>query len=62
VAVQRMRIELGENMNLIDATIETITDRNINDPELASERHSRFGAIFRQGIEPCSFTTTENYR
>ena len=62
VMIQRGRIELRENENLLEARVQTIADRDIDQPVLAADRHGRLRSQLRQGKEPGPLAPTEDQR
>ena len=50
--VQRNRIVLRQDVDLLDAGVETVADGNIHQPVTAGDGHRRLGALFRQWVEP----------
>jgi hypothetical protein len=49
--VQRGRVELREKENLIDAGVQAIADRDVDQTIFASEGDGGFATFFRQGIK-----------
>jgi hypothetical protein len=60
MAVQRCRLELRQQEDAIDLTIETIADRNIDQPVLAGERHRGLAALAGERMEPRAASTTHD--
>ena len=56
--VQRSRVELGQHKNPIDARMDAITDRNVNQAVFAADRHRLFRAKLRQRKKPRTLPTT----
>jgi hypothetical protein len=54
VLVQADRQELRQDEDLVDARMDAIADRNIDQSVFGCERYRRLGADFRERIEPCS--------
>jgi len=52
VAVQRGAVELGENINLAQAGVDAVADRQVDDPILPRKRNSGLGTILCQRKEP----------
>ena len=50
--MQRHAVELRQNVDRAQPRVETVADRNIDQPIFAAERHRRFGAIFGQRKQP----------
>ena len=51
VAVQGRRVELREQKNAIDARVEAVADRDVDQAVLARQRHRRFAALLGQRIK-----------
>jgi len=62
VAVQRLAVELGENINLVDARINAVADWYIDESVFAPEGYCRFGAGEGEGLQPGAGATAENDR
>ena len=62
VLVQRYAQKLGDNINSIDAAVETVADRDVDKTVFASQRDGRFSANFGKGKQPGSATTTQDQR
>jgi len=60
VAVQAGRIELGQHVNPVDAAVDAIRQRNVDQPVFARERDGWLGAIFSKRIEPRAATAAED--
>ena len=58
--VQRGGIELREDENLIEAGIQTIADRDIDQAVVARQWHGRLTTVLRQGIKARASTPTHN--
>ena len=52
VPVQRGAVELRQHVDLAEAAVEAIADRDVNQPVLSAKRHRGFGALPRQRKEP----------
>ena len=62
VMVQRRGVELRENKNLVQPGVETIADRNIDQPILAAERNCGLRSILRQRKQAFSGASGEDDR
>src|SRR5207247_3523826 len=51
---QALRLVLSAHSDAPNAGIDAIRKREIDDPELAAERHRRFGAPVRELLQPAS--------
>ena len=49
VTVERRAVELRQHVHLVDAGIDAVADRNINQPILARQRHGRLGPRLGEG-------------
>ena len=45
VAVQALAVELGEDEDPVDAGVQAVADRDVDQPELAADRHRRLGPV-----------------
>ena len=50
--VQRGGVELRQHVDVAEAGVDAIADRDIHQAVFARERHRGFGALLRQGKEP----------
>src|SRR5262245_5619991 len=57
---QRLRLELGQNINGKDAGVHKIGKHKVNNSVPASKRHSGLGSVCRQGIETLAPATRED--
>src|SRR6185295_7133506 len=60
VAVEARAVELGDDEDTVDAGLEAVADRDVDEPELAAHRHRRLRPVARQRPEPRPLTPTEN--
>jgi hypothetical protein len=60
MAIQRLAVELREGIDLVDAGIDAIANRNVDQPELATEGHRRLCPRERKRLQPRSRTASEN--
>ena len=58
--VQRHAIELGEHIDAPNAGVQTIANRDINQPVLATKRHGGLGPFFCQREESGAGSSTHN--
>jgi hypothetical protein len=58
--VERDTQELGDDVDAIDAAMETVADRDVDQTVFGRERNSGFGTNFREGIKASAAATTEN--
>ena len=49
VAVQARAVELGDDEDAVDAGVQAVADRDVDEPELAAHRHRRLGAVLVSG-------------
>ena len=65
MSVQRGSIELSEDEYLVEARVETVTDRNIDESILPRERNCGLATISGQGTQtraaPPSHDDTDNF-
>ena len=62
VPVEGGAVELRQHVHLVDAGVDAITDRNINQAILAGQRHSGLGAHLGERIEARAGSAAENDR
>src|SRR6476646_6551568 len=60
--VQRSRAVLGQHANIVDARVDAVREREIDDPILASERHGRLGSLGRQRAERLAIAAGQDER
>jgi hypothetical protein len=58
--VKRNAQELGDDIDAIDSAVQTITDRDVDQPILGCQRDGRFSTNFGQRIETSTPTAAEN--
>jgi len=58
--VQRNAEELRNNVNTIDATMEAVADRDVNQSVFGSQRNGRFSTDLGEWEKSGATTTTEN--
>ena len=49
VVVERARVVLGQDDDVVDVRVDAVRQREVDDPVLAAERHGRLGALLRTG-------------
>ncbi len=54
-------MELGQYVDFSDVPVDAIGHRNINEPELATNRYSGFSPVFGKRKQPCPLTTTQDH-
>ncbi len=62
VPMQRGTVELGEQKDALEARVEAVADRDIDDAIFARQRHGRLGAVLRQRKEPRAGASAKNDR
>ena len=60
VPMQRRAVELREQEDALEAGVEAVADRDIDDAVLARERHGRLGSVLRQRIKSRAGASAEN--
>ncbi len=60
VPVERDRVELGEHVHPLHRRVDRIRDRDVDQAVLSGNRHRRFGAEAREGIETGSAAAPED--
>jgi hypothetical protein len=58
--MQADRVELRQQIDPPDPTVDAVRDRNVDDPILAGERYCRFRSLGRQGQEARPFATSQD--
>src|SRR5215475_9112626 len=58
--VQRHTVELGQHIDRAQPRVQAIANRNIDDSIFTTERHRRFGAVFRQREQARASATAHN--
>ena len=59
--VQRRRIELCQNEDLVHIGVQAVADRNVDDAILSSQRNGGFAPLFSQRIEPRAPAAAHDY-
>jgi hypothetical protein len=62
MSVETDGIELRQDVNAIQAAVEAIGNRNIDDTILAGQRDGRFGPHLREGVQAGPLTAAEHER
>ena len=62
VAVQRGRDKLRQDLDLVDAGVEAVADRDVNQPVFAADRHGRLGPQFGQRVEAVALPSAQDHR
>ncbi len=60
VAMQADRVELRQHIHPVDAAVDAVRERDIDQAVLARQRHSRLRAVFGQRIKPRPASAAEN--
>ena len=60
VVVQRARVVLRQDEDVVDLGVDAVRQREVDDPVLARERHGGLGADGRQDRQPLTFPTGKN--
>jgi hypothetical protein len=60
--VQRVGPVLGGNPNVVDARIDAIGERKINETVFSGKGHRRFDALLRQNTQTCATAAGHYYR
>jgi len=55
-----MRLVLGQDANPANTGIQTVRQREVDNPELAAEKHCRLCPPIRQLLQPAATTTGED--
>jgi len=62
MTVERLGSKLRENPDCADAMVQTITDRNVDEPEFSSYRYGRFRTRLRKRMKTAALTSCKNDR
>jgi hypothetical protein len=60
VAVEAGRVELGEDEDAVQSRVEGIADGDVDQAELAAQRHGRFAAVLGQGVQTRTTSPAED--
>ena len=60
VLEQRLALELGEDVDRVDARVDEVAEDEVDDAVLAAERNGRLGALLGEGIEASALPSGEN--
>ena len=60
VAVERRRVELGQDEDAPDVRVQAVADRDVDQPVLAADRHGRLRAQLRERKQARSLTAAQN--
>ena len=60
VTMQALAVELREHVDPVDAGVQAVRDRDVDQPELAGDRDGRFGPVPSERPEAGSLPATEN--
>ena len=61
VLIQRIALELRQNLDLEDAGIDEIVQHKVNDAVSSAKMHSRLRAIAGEGLQTASLTTSHDH-
>lgn len=62
MAVQRLAVELCQDIYLADVAVDAATDGDVNKSVLSGNRNGRLGPVPREGHEPGTYAATQNNR
>ena len=60
VTMQADRVELGKHVAAVQPAVDAIRQGDVDQPVFTRHRHGRFGAVFRQWIEPRPLSAAEH--
>ena len=60
VPMKTDRVELSQKVNPVDAAVQAVGNRNVDQPVIPGERHGRFRAMFGERIKPGSLATAKD--
>ncbi len=62
VVVERARVVLGQDDDVVDVGVDAVGQREVDDPVLAAERHGRLGPLLRQDREALTLAARQDDR
>ena len=62
VVVERARVVLGQDDDVVDVGVDAVRQREVDDPVLAAERHGRLGAHLGQDRQALALAAGEDHR
>ena len=62
VVVERARVVLGQDDDVIDVRVDAVGQREVDDPVLAAERHGRLGPLLGEDREAFALAAREDHR
>ena len=60
MAIERLTVELGENVDLMNAGIDAVADRDIDQAVLTAQWHRRFRSGERKGLQTGTGTASQD--
>jgi hypothetical protein len=61
VLVEGRRVELGKDKNLIDLRVQTVADRNIDEPVLPAQRDRRFASELGERVQALALSAAQDH-
>ena len=62
VVVERARVVLGQDDDVVDVRVDAVGQREVDDPVLAAERHRRLGPLLGEDREAFALAAREDHR
>ena len=62
ILIQLQRLILGQNTHSVDAGVDTVAQRKIDDTVFAAEGNGRLGGFLRQDLEPAALAAGKQHR
>ena len=62
ILIQLQRLILGQNTHSVDAGVDTVAQRKIDDTVFAAEGNGRLGGFLRQNLEPTALSAGKQHR
>ena len=62
ILIQLQGLILGQNANGVDAGVDTVAQRKINDTVFAAEGNGRLGGFLRQNLKPAALAAGKQHR
>ena len=62
ILIQLQRLILGQNTHSVDAGVDTVAQRKIDDTVFAAEGNGRLGGFLRQNLKPAALSAGKQHR
>lgn len=61
MAIQRSRVELGQNVDFSDIAVNAVADRDVNQAVVGSQRYSGLCSFLCEGVKSGTSSTSKDY-